>query len=31
VVDVYIGRLRSRLGPDVITTIRGEGYRVGPG
>jgi DNA-binding response OmpR family regulator len=26
VVDVYIGRLRSRLGTDVITTIRGEGY-----
>jgi two-component system copper resistance phosphate regulon response regulator CusR len=31
VVDVYIGRLRSRLGPDVITTVRGQGYRVGPG
>jgi len=31
VVDVYIRRLRSRLGPDVITTVRGEGYRVGPG
>jgi len=31
VVDVYIGRLRSRLGTNVITTVRGEGYRVGPG
>jgi DNA-binding response OmpR family regulator len=29
VVDVYIRRLRSRLGTDVITTVRGEGYRVG--
>jgi DNA-binding response OmpR family regulator len=29
VVDVYIGRLRSRLGADVITTVRGEGYSVG--
>jgi DNA-binding response OmpR family regulator len=31
VVDVYVGRLRARLGADVITTIRGEGYRAGPG
>jgi len=31
VVDVYVGRLRSRLGTDVITTVRGEGYRAGPG
>lgn len=31
VVDVYIRRLRSRLGADAITTVRGEGYRVGPG
>lgn len=30
VVDVYVRRLRCRLGPDVITTVRGEGYRVGP-
>jgi DNA-binding response OmpR family regulator len=30
-VDVYVGRLRSRLGADVITTVRGEGYRAGPG
>jgi len=31
VVDVYVGRLRARLGAEVITTVRGEGYRVGPG
>jgi DNA-binding response OmpR family regulator len=31
VVDAYVRRLRSRLGSDVITTIRGEGYCVGPG
>lgn len=28
VVDVYVRRLRARLGEDVIETIRGEGYRV---
>jgi two-component system, OmpR family, response regulator len=31
VVDAYVGRLRSRLGPGVITTVRGKGYCVGPG
>jgi DNA-binding response OmpR family regulator len=31
VVDVYVRRLRSRLGANVITTVRGEGYCVGPG
>jgi DNA-binding response OmpR family regulator len=31
VVDVYVRRLRSRLGPEVITTVRGEGYCVRPG
>jgi two-component system copper resistance phosphate regulon response regulator CusR len=31
VVDVYVGRLRARLGTDVIMTVRGEGYRVGLG
>src|SRR5258708_2178503 len=30
VVDVYIRRIRSRLGADAITTVRGEGYFVGP-
>jgi two-component system, OmpR family, copper resistance phosphate regulon response regulator CusR len=29
VVDVYVRRLRARLGPEVINTVRGEGYRVG--
>lgn len=29
VVDVYVRRLRARLGADLITTVRGEGYCVG--
>lgn len=28
VVDVYVRRLRSKLGSDAITTVRGIGYRV---
>lgn len=28
VVDVYVGRLRQRLGRDTILTVRGKGYRV---
>jgi DNA-binding response OmpR family regulator len=28
VVDVYVARLRRKLGPDVILTVRREGYRV---
>jgi DNA-binding response OmpR family regulator len=28
-IEVYIGRLRRKLGRDVIRTIRGLGYRVG--
>lgn len=28
VVDVYVRRLRAKLGADVIKTVRGEGYRV---
>ena len=27
VVDVYVRRLRAKLGPNAITTIRGVGYR----
>ena len=27
VVDVYVRRLRAKLGVDFITTVRGEGYR----
>jgi DNA-binding response OmpR family regulator len=30
VVDAYVRRLRSRLGTEVITTVRGEGYCVSP-
>jgi DNA-binding response OmpR family regulator len=28
VVDVYVARLRRKLGADVIETVRGEGYRI---
>jgi DNA-binding response OmpR family regulator len=28
VVDVYLRRLRAKLGDQVIRTVRGEGYRV---
>jgi DNA-binding response OmpR family regulator len=28
VVDVYVRRIRAKLGADVVTTVRGEGYRV---
>ena len=28
VVDVYVRRLRAKLGADSVITVRGEGYRV---
>ncbi len=28
VVDVYVSRVRAKLGADTITTTRGEGYRI---
>lgn len=28
-IEVYIGRLRKKLGSDVIETVRGMGYRLG--
>ncbi len=28
VVEVTIGRIRQKLGPDVIETVRGVGYRI---
>jgi DNA-binding response OmpR family regulator len=28
IVDVYVGRLREKLAPDVIETVRGVGYRL---
>ena len=28
VVDVYVGYLRKKLGADLVTTVRGLGYRV---
>jgi len=27
-VEVYVSRLRKKLGRDFITTVRGVGYRV---
>jgi two-component system OmpR family response regulator len=28
-IEVFIGRLRRKLGPDLIETVRGLGYRIG--
>ena len=30
VVDVYVGYLRKKLGPEAISTVRGLGYRFNP-
>jgi two-component system OmpR family response regulator len=29
-IEVFVGRLRKKLGVDLIETVRGMGYRVGP-
>ncbi|MCL5967255.1 MAG: winged helix-turn-helix domain-containing protein [Firmicutes bacterium] len=29
-VDVYVAHLRRRLGEDMVETVRGVGYRLGP-
>lgn len=29
-VDVYVAQIRRRLGRDVIETVRGVGYQLGP-
>ena len=29
-IDVFIGRLRKKLPPDTIETVRGLGYRLAP-
>jgi DNA-binding response OmpR family regulator len=28
VVDVYVRRLRAKIGGEAIKTVRGEGYRI---
>ena len=27
-IDVYVARLRQKLGSETIVTVRGEGYRL---
>ncbi|MCY1285531.1 Transcriptional regulatory protein CusR [compost metagenome] len=29
-IEVFVGRLRRKLGVDVIETVRGQGYRLRP-
>jgi two-component system OmpR family response regulator len=29
-IEVFVGRLRKKLGVDMIETVRGMGYRIGP-
>ena len=31
VVEVYVGYLRRKLGREAVLTVRGGGYRMGPG
>jgi len=28
-IEVFVGRLRKKLGVDLIETVRGMGYRIG--
>jgi len=28
-IEVHVSRLRKKLGPDVVHTVRGIGYRLG--
>jgi two-component system OmpR family response regulator len=28
-IEVYVSRLRKKLGPDIVETVRGMGYRLG--
>src|SRR5690606_4041167 len=30
-IEVFVGRLRKKLGTDLIETVRGLGYRIGTG
>jgi two-component system OmpR family response regulator len=30
-IEVFVGRLRKKLGVDLIETVRGMGYRIAPG
>jgi two-component system OmpR family response regulator len=29
-IEVFVGRLRKKLGIDLIETVRGMGYRISP-
>ena len=29
-IEVFVGRLRKKLGVDLIETVRGMGYRIAP-
>jgi two-component system OmpR family response regulator len=29
-IEVFVGRLRKKLGGDLIETVRGMGYRISP-
>ena len=29
-IEVFVGRLRKKIGPAIIKTVRGQGYRMEP-